>query len=252
MNILCVGDIYSTYGLEVFEKNIKQLKKEMKIDFIVVNGENINKNGRSINKQNYKKLCELGVNAVTMGNHTYGDKTLKDFIDDSNIIRPANMNHNVGQGYKIFNYNGTKIAVINLLGRAFMSMFALNCPFVEVDKILEEIEADIILVDFHAEATSEKVAMSHYLDGRVTALYGTHTHIPTCDEEVMENGTMYITDIGMTGSRNGVIGVEKDIILRRFLTGLPEVNQPATGKPQFNAIILDTTKKTIKRINIRD
>ncbi len=251
MKILCVGDIYSTLGVETFEKNLIELKKDRKIDFIIVNGENVNSNGRSINKENYKKLCEMGVNAVTMGNHTYSEKTLKDFIDNSNIVRPANMPTGVGVGYKVFKYNDKRIGVINLIGRAFMNMFALDCPFQKVDEILEKIEADIIIVDFHAEATSEKVAMGHYLDGRVDVLYGTHTHVPTCDDTVLPNGTMYITDIGMTGSRDGVIGVDKDVIIRRFITGYPEMNKPAFGNTQFNAIVIDTDARTIERINVK-
>ncbi len=251
MKILCVGDVYSTLGVETLQKNLIALKKDFKIDFIIVNGENVNHNGRSINKENYKKLCEIGVNAVTLGNHAYSEITIKDFIDNSNIVRPANMPTGVGVGHKIFNFNGKKICVINLIGRAFMNMFALDCPFTKVDQILDEVEADVIIVDFHAEATSEKVAMGYYLDGRVDAIYGTHTHVPTCDETVLPNGTMYITDIGMTGTREGVIGVDKDVIIRRFITGYPEKNKASLGKTQFNAIILDTDKKTIERINIR-
>ncbi len=251
MKILCVGDVYSTLGVETLQRNLSELKKERKIDFIVVNGENVNHNGRSINKDNYKKLCEMGVNAVTMGNHTYSEITLKDFIDSTNIVRPANMVTNVGVGYKIFNFNGKKICVINLIGRAFMNMYALDCPFQKVDQILDEVKADVIIVDFHAEATSEKVTMGYYLDGRVDVVFGTHTHVPTCDETVLPGGTMYITDIGMTGTRDGVIGVDKDVIIRRFTTGYPEKNKPVLGRAQFNAIILDTDKKTIERINIR-
>ncbi len=251
MKILCVGDVYSTVGVETLERNLASIKKEQKIDFIIVNGENVNHNGRSINKDNYKKLCSMGVNAITMGNHTYSEKTLKDYIDGTNIITPANMSTGVGNGYKIFNFNGTKLCVINLLGRAFMNMFALDCPFKKVDEILDEVDADIIIVDFHAEATSEKVAMGYYIDGRVDLMFGTHTHVPTCDETVLSNGTMYITDIGMTGSKDGVIGVDKDVIIRRFLCGYPEMNKPAKGTTQFNAILVDTKVKSIERINIK-
>lgn len=250
MKILFIGDIYGINGLNFFEQNLNALKSEYQPNIIVVNGENIAE-GRGITEKLYKKLMTLGVGAVTMGNWTYANYELLDFIEDSNIIRPANFKNAPGQGFKIIKFNDKTVLIINLMGRTFMNANLEN-PFETIDKILKNHQADYVFIDFHAEATSEKIALAHYLDGRVDALVGTHTHVQTNDDRLFPKGLLYITDVGMTGSREGVIGVEKEIVLSRFLTGYAPKNRVATGKNQLNGVFLDLIKKTIKKIRIED
>ncbi len=249
MKILFVGDIYGDSGREIFFENIQRLKKEHNINLVIVNGENI-AHGRGITEKIYKELMASGVNVVTMGNHTWGNKEIYQLIEDgANIVIPANYPSNPKNGYQTINYNGKSVTVINLLGRVYMNNAVLDCPFKTVDKILENVKSDYYIVDIHAEATSEKVALGLYLDGRCTAVLGTHTHVQTADERVLPKGTLYISDVGMTGPLNGVIGVEPRIVLNKFLTGSYEPNKTATGPKQFNAVVLDTVKNTIVRIH---
>ncbi len=193
----------------------------------------------------------MGVNVVTLGNHSFSKRELVDFIEDSNIIRPANYSDAVpGKGYITVKYNDKTVTVINLMGRIFMGD-PLDNPFKKADEILESINSDFIFVDFHAEATSEKIAMAHYLDGRVNAVVGTHTHVPTADAMVFPNKTMYISDIGMTGAKYGILGADKDIIINKFLNGMPQrIKESLSKELQFNAVIIDTGLNKIKSINI--
>ncbi|OHE32774.1 MAG: metallophosphoesterase [Tenericutes bacterium GWD2_38_27] len=248
MKILFIGDIYGKPGIEMLTEHLPQLKDDYRPNLIIVNAENAS-NGRGVSQKNYKEIMSLGVHAMTMGNWVWGNKELFEFIEDSKVIRPFNFRQAPGKGYLTLNFNGQKILVINALGRTFMNA-NMDCPFIGIDKILETEKADYTLVDIHAEATSEKVALGHYLDGRVSAVVGTHTHIPTADERVLPNGTLYITDIGMTGPLNGVIGVTKEIVFDRFLNGFSIPNEVAPGPKQLNAVIMDLAKKTIKRIHI--
>lgn len=248
MKILFIGDIYGNPGIQIFKNEIDNLKKTYKPNIIIVNGENIS-NGRGINQKIYKELMINGVSAVTMGNWVWGNSDLLNFIDESNIIRPINYNHAPGEGYLLLNFNNKKILIINALGRIFMNP-SLENPFYLVDKILKDIKHDYAILDFHAEATSEKVAMAHYLDGKIDAIVGTHTHVQTADERKMPNGTLYITDVGMTGALNGVIGVKKEIVINRFLNGHSIPNETQKGAKQLNAVILDLDAKTINRIHI--
>jgi len=248
MKILFIGDIYGKPGIEMLTEHLPQLKDDYRPNLIIVNAENAS-NGRGLSQKNYKEIMSLGVHAMTMGNWVWGNKELFEFIEDSKVIRPFNFRQAPGKGYLTLNFNGQKILVINALGRTFMNA-NMDCPFIGIDKILEIEKADYTLVDIHAEATSEKVALGHYLDGRVNAVVGTHTHIPTADERVLPNGTLYITDVGMTGPLNGVIGVTKEIVLDRFLNGFSIPNEVAPGPKQLNAVIMDLAKKTIKRIHI--
>ena len=223
MNILIIGDIVGTSGVNKVKEVLPKIIKEQIIDFVIANGEN-SSDGMGITSKIFKELILAGVNVVTMGNHTWGKKDIFNIIDNKNLIRPANYPKDVvGKGYEIYNCRDKKIAVINLIGRASMNVLSEN-PFITADEIINKIrdEVDVIIVDFHAEATAEKIAMGYYLDGRVTCLFGTHTHVATADEEILENGTAYITDIGMTGPKKSVIGMEVDASLKRFVTTLPE------------------------------
>lgn len=223
MNILIIGDIVGEIGVKKAKDVIGQIKQNQKIDFVIANAEN-SAEGMGITANIYKDLISNGVNVITMGNHTWGKKDIFNIIDNKEIIRPANYSEGVcGRGYDIYECKGKKIAVINLIGRVDMNVLSEN-PFLTVEKIVEEIEekTDIIIVDFHAEATAEKIAMGYFLDGKVTCVYGTHTHVQTADETILENGTAYITDIGMTGPKKSVIGMDVDVSIKRFVTSLPE------------------------------
>lgn len=246
--MLFIGDIYGNPGLQIFESKISDLKKQYRPDIIIVNGENI-ANGRGITKELYLKLMKLNVNAITMGNWTFGNKDIFNFIDDSNLIRPANYLSAPGNGFKIININGRKILIINLLGRIFMDANLPN-PFLVVDEIIKNNQADYIFVDMHAEASSEKIALGHYLDGRVNAIVGTHTHVQTNDDRLLPKGTLYITDVGMTGPLDGIIGVDKEIAITRFTTGYAKANLIENGKKQLNGAFLDLDKKTIEKIHL--
>lgn len=223
MKILLIGDIVGNSGVKKVKNVIPEYKKQNNIDFIIANGEN-SAEGMGITLKIYEDLKKSGVNIVTMGNHTWGKKEIFSFINDEQIVRPANLPKGVpGAGYRIQQINGKNIAVINLIGRVDVGILSEN-PFLKIDQILEKIKdkADIIIVDFHAEATAEKIAMGHYLDGRVTMIFGTHTHVQTADETILEKGTGYITDIGMTGPKKSVIGMDVSASIKRFVTTLPE------------------------------
>jgi len=252
VKVLFIGDVFGTLGQKALDKYLPKLKTEYKPHLIFLNGENIDK-GFGINEKIYKNLMKQGISIITMGNHTFRNKQLFEFIDDSNIIRPANYDESVpGVGYKTIKFNGEKVTVINLMGRVFMGD-PLDNPFKVVDQILDEIDSDYVFVDFHAEATSEKIALTHHLDGRVTAVLGTHTHVPTADALTFPKGTMYITDIGMTGALFGILGAKKDKQIEKFITGLRgRVYEETEGPLQLNAVIMDTATKKIKAINIHE
>lgn len=257
MNILFIGDIYGKIGRNTLKRYLAKIKSEYKISYVIANGENA-AHGRGITQPMYKEFLELGVQVVTMGNHTFDNRDVFNFIDDAkNLIRPANMDISVpGKGYEIFNYNQYKIVVINLSGRTFMT--PCNCPFRTFDEIYEKVKdiTPIIMVDFHAEATSEKIAFGYYVDGRATAVIGTHTHVSTADNRILAKNTAYITDVGMTGPLNGVIGVEKDNVINRFINGLPARFSPVEqGDTQLNAVVISVDKNSgnalkIERVNI--
>ena len=255
MKILAVGDIVGKAGLQKLKEVLPNIIKENNIDFVIVNGENA-ADGMGLTEKMYREILSLNVNVVTMGNHTWGKKEIFNFIDDKNIIRPANYPHNnPGKGYEIFECKDKTIGVINLIGRTTMPVLSEN-PFLTVKEIISEIKdvVDIIIVDFHAEATAEKIAMGYYLDGEVTIIYGTHTHVQTADEIILEKGTGYITDIGMTGPKKSVIGMDVAASIKRFETSLPEKYKIAEGKAKFNSCLFEidnvTNKvKKIERIN---
>ena len=251
MNILFVGDVFGEEGIKYLESHLPKIKEQYKINLVIVNGENASY-GRGMHFTHYKMFMKMGVNLVTMGNHTFSNVDIKNFIDKSNVIRPANIPTDMGVGYKTINYNNKTITVINLMGRTFQNM-ALDCPFRTLDNILDKVKSDYYIVDFHAEATSEKIALGLDFDGKVDAVLGTHTHVPTADETVLPKGTLYITDVGMTGPRFGVIGNEHEKIISRFRTGVYEHAGVETGKMQLNAVVLSIGEKQgIKRIHIED
>lgn len=230
-------------------EHLDHLKQTYKPNVVIVNAENSSNNGRGITKAFYKQLMSAGVSCVTMGNHVWGNSELFEFIDESHVIRPANFLNAPGKGYDIIRYNDKTLLVINILGRTFMNANLEN-PFIVAEEIIKNNPTTFSLIDFHAEATSEKVALGHYLDGKASAVLGTHTHIPTADERMLNGGTLYITDVGMTGPLDGVIGVDKKIVVDRFLYGHSRQNEVAETKNQLNAVIMDLDKKTIKRIHI--
>ena len=256
MKILAVGDLIGSAGVKELGRQLKLLREKEEIDFVIVNGEN-SAEGMGMTEKNFKDILEAKVDVITMGNHTWGKKDIFKFIDHPKLIRPANYPKGVvGKGYGIYNCKDKKIAVINLIGRVYMNILSEN-PFLIVKKIIEKIEkqVDIIVVDFHAEATGEKITLAHYLDGKITAIYGTHTHVQTADERILPKGTGFITDIGMTGPKNSALGMDIDVVIKRFETTLPERYKIATGECMFNGVIFNIDDKTnkirnIQRINI--
>ncbi|HKL47043.1 MAG TPA: TIGR00282 family metallophosphoesterase [Candidatus Izemoplasmatales bacterium] len=250
MKILFIGDIYMELGQKAFDRYFLSIKNQYKPHFIIVNGENIEK-GNGLSKKTYKAYLEQGVNVFTLGNHAFSRKDAREVLALDYVTRPANYGPGTpGKEWVEYNYNGKKIVVINLLGRIFMHD-PIDNPFIKIDEILAQVQADYIIVDFHAEATSEKYALAHYLDGRVDAIIGTHTHVPTADSIVFPKGTLYQSDVGMTGAQFGIIGGSIDQGIRKFISGMPERVRPQNDSPlQFNAVMMDLEQKTIERINI--
>lgn len=255
MKILAIGDIVGENGVNKLKDMLPKIKHQLKIDFCIVNAENA-AGGMGITKKIFDDIINLNIDVITMGNHTWAKKDIFSFIDNQKIIRPANYSKGVpGRGYQVFECKNKKIAVINLIGRTDMNVLSEN-PFLVVDNIVNKIKdnVDIIILDFHAEATAEKIAMSYFLDGRITAIYGTHTHVQTADERILPKGTGYITDIGMTGPIESVIGMDIDASIKRFVTSLPERYKLAEGNCKFNGCIFDINEencmvKEIIRLN---
>ena len=257
MRILAVGDLIGESGVKKLKEILPKIKKDEKIDFVITNGEN-SAGGMGITEKNFRDILDAGTNVITMGNHTWGKKDIFKFIDNPQILRPANYPEGVvGKGLGIYECKNKKIAVMNFIGRVDINILSEN-PFIMAKKMVEEIKdkVDIIIIDFHAEATAEKIAMGRYLDGKITALFGTHTHVQTADEQIFPEGTAYITDIGMTGPKNSVIGMDIKASIKRFETTLPEKYKLAEGDCIFNAVIFEIDDETnkvthIKRINIK-
>lgn len=250
MKILIVGDIVGRPGRNTLNAYLEKYKNNY--DFIIVNGENAAA-GFGITEKIAEEFFSWGVDVITGGNHSWDKKEIYEYLDNSNsILRPYNYPEGVtGRGYTIKEVNGNKIAVISLQGRVFMN--SVDCPFKAIKKIIKELEniTKNIIVDFHAEATSEKIALARYISGEVSLVYGTHTHVQTADERIFENGTAYISDIGMTGSQNGVIGVESEVVIKKFLTSLPQKFEIAEGDEYLNGLEIDLDEKNgkVKKIN---
>ena len=240
MRILAVGDIVGNSGVNKLKAELQNIKNEYSIDFVIVNAENAAE-GMGLTIKNYNDIISAGTDCITMGNHTWGKKEIFQIIDEPKLLRPINYPEGVcGKGYNIYECCSKKIAVINAMGRAEINVQTEN-PFLQVKKLVENIksEVDIIILDFHAEATAEKQAMGYYLDGEITIIFGTHTHVQTADEKILEKGTAYISDIGMTGPKNSVLGMDKDAALKRFLTALPEKYRVADGENMLNGCIFE-------------
>ena len=255
LNILAIGDVVGEEGLKHLERYLRQVQKIKGIHFTVVNGENAS--GVGLTPDQAWRMYDAGADAVTLGNHTFGKMQIRSFLDDTRwILRPANYTGRMpGHGWEIFDVNGVRIRVVNLIGRCDLAWGTDN-PFTTVDRILERGKADITVVDFHAEATSEKLAMGYYLDGRVSALWGTHTHVPTADERVYPGGMGYITDLGMTGPVESVLGIEPEQSIENFLGGLPGRYRPAEGPCKMQGCIFTVETATgncvgVERVDIR-
>ena len=247
MKILAVGDIVGENGLDKLKQVLPKLKEEAKIDFIVVNAENV-AGGMGITFKNWNDLLKLPIDVVTMGNHTWAKKDIFQFINHPKLIRPANYSKGVpGKGYTICKCKDKNIVVMNLIGRTDMSVLSEN-PFTVAENLVDKLskEADIIVLDFHAEATAEKIAMRHFLDGKINVLFGTHTHVQTADEQITEKGTAYITDLGMTGPINSVIGMGVEESVKRFVTSLPERYKLADGNCMLNGCIFEINDENCK------
>lgn len=254
MKILAIGDIFGKVGRRMVKNSLPGLIDMTKADFVVANAENL-AGGFGLTKPTLDEMFEAGVDAVTTGNHVWDKKEALQLAEkEPRLLRPLNYPVTTpGKGLGYYEKNGKKIALINLMGRVFMD--AVDCPFQKIEEVIKSVreETNIILVDMHAEATSEKEAIGFFLDGRVSAVWGTHTHVQTADEKVLPRGTAYISDLGMTGPSHSIIGVRPEIILKRFTQKLPERFEEAHGPGQLNAAIIDLDDvtgfaKSIKRI----
>jgi metallophosphoesterase (TIGR00282 family) len=252
MNILMLGDVFGEPGRAALEKRLPGLKEEHRVDFTVVNVENAAA-GFGVTPEIARGLLDLGVDVMTSGNHIWDRKEILAYIAKENLLlRPANFPPGTpGVGHVTVKAGPHRVAVLNLMGRVFMS--PIDCPFQKADEIIPELrrETPIILVDMHAEATSESVAMGWYLDGRVSAVAGTHRHVQTADERILPGGTAYITDLGMTGPVDSVIGVDKDLILRRFLTQMPIRFEPAKGPAAVCGVVITVDPQSGRASEIR-
>lgn len=246
MNVLCIGDVVGHAGREALEGLLPKLKDEFKVDFTIANGENA-AGGAGLTPRIAGQLFRAGCDFLTLGDHAWDKHELIEYLQEKdNIIRPANFPEGTpGRGWAVCNVGGRKIGVVNLLGRVFMR-YAVECPFRSLQKIVEDIQKDtnIVIVDFHAETTSEKVACGLFIDGKVSAFVGTHTHVQTSDEKILPRGTAYITDLGMTGPYDSVIGQNKDKIIQRFLTSMPVRFEVAKEDPWLHGVMVEVDDHT--------
>ena len=250
MNILLLGDILGPAGRKVVIEKLPQIIKKKKVDFVILNGENSDDSGVGITKKNFKEFLSAGADVITTGNHVWDQKETMEFINsEKRLLRPQNMYQGTpGNGYGIFkSKNNKKVAVINLMGNIYMKK--CDDVFQEAKKFIKMVQlkkdADFIVVDMHAEITSEKMAMGYLFDGKATMVVGTHTHVPTSDHRIMENGTAYQTDVGMCGDYNSVIGMNKDNSLKRFLKDPSALRHyPALGEAAISGVIVAGDNKT--------
>lgn len=248
MRILYLGDIVGERAIEVLKKYLDEIKKENRIHLVLCNAENVTK-GKGLSLKHYKELKALGIAGMSMGNHTFSKSEIKEYINDATICRPLNLNTEYGKGILYIKYNNEKIALVNLMGRVFLNT-PLDCPFKVLDTALENINADKIIVDFHAEATSEKKALFYDFAGKVDAIIGSHTHIQTSDDQVYNN-TCYITDMGMCGPFESILGDDKEEVIARFRSGVYEPLKVASSNVyEINGVILDLgIQNKIERFN---
>jgi hypothetical protein len=247
MKVLCIGDVVGKIGCEFLRKKLPQLKKFKNIDLVICNGEN-SSDGNGITPSSAEHLFDSGVNVITLGNHSFRRREAYSYLDETPyIIRPANFPESTtpGVGFCTVDMGRVQVKVINLMGTMFMEN-GLDSPFDKIDYILKDNDDKIVIVDFHCETTSEKLAMAHYLDGKVSALFGTHTHVQTSDEQVFPQGLGYITDVGMTGPLNSILGVKPEIIIEKFKTRMPARFDLQNGDCKMECIVFDIDEKTGK------
>ena len=254
--VLCVGDVVGNPGMERIRRSLRYLKQQTKADFVIVNGENASVVGMTPSQA--EDIFDAGADVITMGNHTFGKKELCDYLDEnSRILRPANYAPQVpGHGWGVYETKFGDVAVIDLIGRCNMD-YGPDNPFLMIDKILPKISAKFIFVEIHAEATSEKLAMGYMLDGKASAVWGTHTHVPTADAQVLPKGTGYVTDLGMTGPKNSILGIRPDLSISKFRGDLYQRYQWADGPTKLEAVLftIDTaTGRCLKaeRMDLQD
>ena len=254
MKILAVGDVVADAGLDRIRTSLPKIKRDYGIDLCIINGEN-SAGGKGITRESYDTLMSYGGDIITTGNHVWNNYQIYNLFDDGcSIIRPANYPPSVrGEGYIEYDMGKHTVCVINLLVR--VALDPVDCPFRMADTVLKKTKADIIIVDFHAEATSEKIALGYYLDGRVTAIFGTHTHVQTADERILPKGTAFITDIGMTGVIDSVIGMKTETSVARFVNKIPNRYEPAHGATMLSGCVFDIGDdgrcKGIERIMVK-
>ena len=254
--VLCVGDVVGNPGLDRVSRSLRYLKRKTGADFVIVNGENAAAIGMT--PQQGEEILDAGADVITLGNHTWGKREIVPYLDDCyQVLRPANYAPQVpGKGWAEFDTKAGTVAVIDLIGRCNMDYGPEN-PFRLVEKILKETKAKIILVEIHAEATSEKLAMGWMLDGRVSAVWGTHTHVPTADAQILPKGTGYVTDLGMTGPKNSILGIRPELSIQKFRGDLTERYKWAEGPTKMEAVLFTIDSATGKckaaeRVDISD
>ncbi|HBV51923.1 MAG TPA: TIGR00282 family metallophosphoesterase [Clostridiales bacterium] len=250
MTILFVGDVFGETGRAALGNALPGIRREHAVDVCIVNGENAS-HGRGLSLQSAEEIYLAGADCITMGNHTWNNHEIYQFIDDYSIVRPANFASNLpGKGSVLLEQGGFVVGVVNLQGRVYMD--PCDNPFEiaerEVSRLRER--TPVIFVDFHAEATAEKAAMAYFLDGRVTAVAGTHTHVQTADERILPGGTAFITDVGMTGPHGGIIGMDKGGVLNKFVRCVPQKFKPAEGCGMLHAALIRADAETGKALEI--
>ena len=253
--VLCVGDVVGEPGLERIRKSLRKLRRDTGADFVIVNGENASNVGMTPRQGD--TIFDAGADVITMGNHTFSRREIAPYIEENRyVLRPANLPpQQPGRGWEIYETKCGDIAVIDLIGRVGMDYLPDN-PFLLMDRILKKIDTKIILVEIHAEATSEKLAMGYMLDGRVSAVWGTHTHVPTADTQILPKGTGYVTDLGMTGPAISVLGIQPKLSIDKFRGELYQRYQAAEGPTKLNAVLftIDATTgkcKNVERVDIQ-
>ena len=243
--VLAVGDVVGNPGVERVRRSLRYLKRKTNADFVIVNGENAAVVGITPNQA--EDILDAGADCITMGNHTWAKREIVTYMDDCpQILRPANYAPQVpGRGWQVFETKAGEVTVIDLIGRCNMD-YGPDNPFLVIEKILKEVQSKIILVEIHAEATSEKLAMGYMLDGRVSAVWGTHTHVPTADERVLPKGTGYVTDLGMTGPQESILGIRPDLSIAKFRGDLTERYRWAEGPTKMEAVLFSIDSATGK------
>jgi len=246
--VLAVGDVVGNPGMDRISRSLRKLKRDTGADFVIVNGENAAVVGMT--PRQGEEILDAGADVITMGNHTFGKRELVDYLDECpQILRPANLApQSPGKGWSIFDSKAGPVAVIDLIGRCNMD-YGPDNPFLQVEKILKEVDTKLVFVEIHAEATSEKLAMGYMLDGRVSAVWGTHTHVPTADVQVLPKGTGYVTDLGMTGPKHSVLGIRPELSIAKFRGDLTSRYQWADGPTKLEAVLftIDTATGKCKR-----